>query len=71
MTRTMLVGAVVGALLVSCGGADGPIDTAEECNDAGGRVVVNPGPGASCTKDEEKIGDIPSGYEGAICCRTR
>lgn len=61
---------VTGALLVACGGEeDGPIDTAKECEAAGGRVAPDPGGGVSCEPGEEQIGNIPFGYEGAICCR--
>ena len=57
--------------LLACGGDDRPIDTMEKCTDAGGRFVPAPGPPARCRNDEEKIGDIPFGIEGAICCRRK
>jgi hypothetical protein len=63
---------VVSAVLVSCGDdQDGPIDTAEECEDAGGRVVANPGNGVQCAPNEEKIADLPIGIEPTGCCRPR
>jgi hypothetical protein len=63
--------ALLACSLASCGGDDGPIDTMEKCKDAGGRFVPAPGPPARCQDDEEKIGDIPFGIEGAICCRRK
>jgi hypothetical protein len=63
---------VVAALLVSCSGnEETKVDTTRECQDAGGRVVANPGPIAKCEATEEQIGFIPFGIEGAICCRPR
>jgi hypothetical protein len=61
----------LGAALLACGGGDGKIDTEGECQAAGGRVVPAPGPPAMCAANEEKIGDIPFGIEGAICCRPK
>jgi hypothetical protein len=70
-----LVGVLaIGLLLVSCGDGDGDgkIDTAEECQEAGGRVVPGIGPSPICEADEEQIGSIqPGGYEGTICCREK
>ena len=50
---------------------DGVIDTSEECEDAGGYVIVSPAGRIDCRLDEELIGTIPQGIEGAICCRER
>jgi hypothetical protein len=60
---------VVILALTTCGGS--PIDTEEKCKEAGGRFVPAPGPPARCESNEEKIGDIPFGIEGAICCRVK
>ena len=45
---------------------DGVIDTSEECEDAGGYVIVSPAGRIDCRLDEELIGTIPQGIEGAI-----
>jgi len=62
---------LLGVSLVACGGSGKPIDTQEECQAAGGRVVPAPGGSAMCAAGEEKIGNIPFGIEGAICCRPK
>jgi hypothetical protein len=59
---------VLALTLTTC---DRAIDTEQECEAAGGRLVPAPGPPARCESNEEKIGDIPFGIEGAACCRVR
>jgi hypothetical protein len=65
--RPRLLAGLIGLGTLSCG--SGPVDTDQECKQAGGRVVPAPGGPAMCAGGEEKIGDIPFGIEGAICCR--
>jgi hypothetical protein len=67
--RTLLIAVVLGSTLLACDKPD--VHTADECKDAGGRVVPAPGSPAECASNEEKIGQIPLGIEGAICCRKR
>jgi hypothetical protein len=54
--------------LAACA-AEAYTTTKQECLDAGGHGVSNPGPLAQCPEGEEQIGSYPEGVEGAICCR--
>lgn len=66
--------AAVGFLLVACADeGDGNINTAAECEQAGGRVAPNLGPGVQCEPNEEQIGTVtePLAYEAPLCCRAK
>lgn len=45
------------------------IDSVEECEDAGGYVLVSVAGRIQCADREEEIGTIPQGIEASICCR--
>lgn len=64
--RTILSIILVLAAIPAC--SSDPIDTEEECLEAGGHVVVSTGGQVKCPEGEEEIGQIP-GFEPIICCR--
>jgi hypothetical protein len=58
---------VMAFLLAACD--DGEIDSEDDCEDAGGRVVAGSGSPGECAADEVQIGAWHFGIEGAVCCR--
>lgn len=60
-----------GLLLGACGASDAL--NPEDCEDADGYVIGDPGDGSShregCPAGEELLGSVQFGIEGGICCR--
>jgi hypothetical protein len=63
---------LAGGLLLGACGASGWLDP-EDCEDANGYVIIDPGDGSShregCPAGEELLGSVEFGIEGGICCR--
>ena len=49
----------------------GIFNSDEECEDAGGIVIGDPGDGsAACENEEDFLGVVKVGIEGGVCCST-
>ncbi|WP_437669388.1 hypothetical protein [Sorangium sp. So ce131] len=70
--RFVILSLACGLLLGACGDSSDALSP-EDCEDAGGYTIPDPGDGSSqrdgCPAGEELLGNVEFGIEGGICCR--